>query len=149
MSLCIEVDNLTSHILDHSQANLSPVLSGPTVHIPWSNIATLYSNWSKADFTHRHLLVHLSLQLHNSIKFDYYIIYMKHYVWILMKRKAQNLYMICVSPVNYSLLITHAKQTDPHYMLAAPIQCKILPLAIWNKALASLATHFGVQKSTV
>ena len=57
--------------------------------------------------------------------------------------------MICVSPVNCSLLVTHAKQTDPHYMLAAPIQCKILPLAVQNKALASLATHFGVQKSTV
>ena len=95
------------------------------------------------------LLVHLSLQLHNLTKFDYYMIYIKHYVWILTKRKAQNLYMIYVSSVNYSLLVTHAKQTDPHYMLAAPIQCKILPLAIRNKALACLATLFGVQKSTI
>lgn len=57
--------------------------------------------------------------------------------------------MICVSPVNYSLLVTHAKQTDPYYMLAAPIRREILPLAIRNKALACLATRFGVQKSTV
>ena len=76
------------------------------------------------------LLVHLSPQLHNLIKFNYYMIYIKHYVWILMKRKAQNLYMICVSPVNYLLLVTHVKRTDPHYMLAAPIWCEILPLAI-------------------
>ena len=65
-----------------------------------------------------------------------------------MKRKAQNLYMICVSPVNYLLVVIHVKQTDPHYMLAAPIQCKILPLAIQNKALASLATCFGVPEDS-
>ena len=93
------------------------------------------------------LLVHLSPQLYNSIKFDYYMIYMKHYVWILTKRKAQNLYMICVSPVNYSLLVTHVKQTDLHYMLAAPIWCKILPLAIQNKALASLANASVSKKA--
>jgi hypothetical protein len=95
------------------------------------------------------LLIHLSPQLHNSIKFDYYMVYMKHYVWIPMKRKAQNLYMICVSPGNYSLLVTHAKQTDPDHMLAAPIRCETLPPAIRNKALACLATRFGIQKSTV
>ena len=49
--------------------------------------------------------------------------------------------MICVSP----LLVTHAKKTDPHYMLAASIWWEILPLEIWNKALAC----FGVHKSTV
>ena len=96
-----------------------------------------------------HLLVHLSLQLHNLTKFNYYMIHMKHHVWILTKRKAQNLYMIYVSSVNYSSLVTHAKQTDLHYMLAAPIWHEILPLAIRNKALACLATLFGVQKSTV
>ena len=77
------------------------------------------------------------------------MVYMKHYVWILMKRKAQNLCMICVSPGNHLLLVTHAKQTDPHYMLAAPIRCETLPLAIRNKALACLATRFGIHKSTV
>lgn len=66
-----------------------------------------------------------------------------------MKRKAQNLYMICVSLGNYSLLATHAKQSDPDYMLAAPIRCETLSLTIRSKALACLATRFGVQKGTV
>jgi len=73
-----------------------PVLSGPTGHIPWNDIATLYSNRSEADATHTHLLVHLLPQLHSSIKSDCYMIYMKHYAWIPVKRKAPNLYMICV-----------------------------------------------------
>jgi hypothetical protein len=37
------------------------------------------------------------------------MIYMKHYAWIPMKRKAPNLYMICVGSVNHLLLVTHAK----------------------------------------
>jgi hypothetical protein len=84
-------------------------LSGPTGRIPWNDIAILYFNQSEADATHTHLLVHLSLQLHSSIKSDYYMIYMKHYAWIPMKRKAPNLYMIYVGSVNHSLLVTHAK----------------------------------------
>ena len=40
---------------------------------------------------------------------------MKHYVWILTERKAQNLYMIWISSVNNLSLVTHAKQTDPQY----------------------------------
>src|ERR1700678_2047543 len=66
-------------------------------------------NQSEADATHTHLLVCLSLQLHSSIKSDYYIIYMKHYTWIPTKRKALNLFMICVGSVIYPLLVTHAK----------------------------------------
>ena len=31
--------------------------------------------------------------------------YIKHFTWILMKRKALNLYMICVGSVNHSLLV--------------------------------------------
>src|ERR1700719_4244063 len=84
-------------------------LSGPTGRIPWNDIATLYFNRSEADATHMHLLVHLLSQLHSSIKSDYYMIYMKHYAWIPMKRKAPNLYMIYVSSVNHSLPVTHAK----------------------------------------
>ena len=77
--------------------------------MPWNDIATLYSNRSEADATHTHLLARLSLQLHSWIKSDYYMIYMKHYAWILMKRKAPNLYMFYVGSVNHSLLITYAK----------------------------------------
>src|ERR1700678_1496660 len=66
-------------------------------------------NRSEADAIHTHLLVCLSLQLHSSIKSDYFMIYMKHYAWIRMKRKAPNLYMICVGSVNHSLLVTNVK----------------------------------------
>ena len=64
-----------------------------------------YSNRSEADTNHIHLLVLLSLQLHSLIKSNYYLIYMKHYAWIPMKRKAPNLYMFCVGFVNHSLLV--------------------------------------------
>ena len=56
-----------------------------------------------------HLLVCLSPQLHSLIKSDYYMIYIKHYAWILTKRKAFNLFMICVGSVIHLLLVTHAK----------------------------------------
>jgi len=73
-----------------------PVLSGLTGRIPWNNIATLYFYQSKADAIHMHLSIPLSPQLHSLIKYDCCIIFMKHYTWILTKRKAANLYMICV-----------------------------------------------------
>ena len=78
-----------------------------------------YSNQSEADANHIHLLVLLSPQLHSLIKSDYYMIYMKHYAWILMKRKAPNLYMFCVGFVNHLLLVTHAeyKQIQSTYLL--------------------------------
>jgi hypothetical protein len=84
-----------------------PVLSGPTGPTPWNDIATRYSNRSEADATHTHLLVHLSPELHSSIKSDCYMIYIKHYAWIPMKKKVPNLCMICVGSVNHSLLVTH------------------------------------------
>ena len=39
LSLCIEVDNLASHILDYSQANLSPIYSES---MPWSALSGTY-----------------------------------------------------------------------------------------------------------
>src|ERR1700678_1212644 len=70
---------------------------------------TLLQSIRSRHHPHTHLLVRLSLQLHSSIKSNYYMIYMKHYAWIPMKRKAPNLYMICVGSVNHSLLVTHVK----------------------------------------
>ena len=71
--------------------------------------------------------------------------------WILRKRKAPNLYMICVSSANHLLLITHAKfkQICLDYMLAAPWRSGTLPQPIQNKVLACLALRFSVQKSIV
>ena len=106
-------------------------------------------NQSEADATHMHLLVRLSLQLHSSIKSDYYMIYTKHYVWIPMKRKAPNLYMIYVGSDIHFLLVSCKIQTDPDYMLAAPRQCEMLPHAIQNKILACLAMCFEVQRSII
>src|ERR1700677_981922 len=109
-------------------ASGQPALSGPIGHTPWKDIATLCSNRSEADAIHPHLLVRLSLQLHSSIKSDCYMIYMKHYAWIPMKRKAINLYMICVSSVNHSVWVTHAKYKQiPTTCLWPPDDAKPCP----------------------
>jgi hypothetical protein len=38
---------------------------------------------------------------------------------------------------------------DPHFMLATPRRCEILPLPIRNKVWACLATRFNVEKKVI
>jgi hypothetical protein len=74
-----------------------PDLSGPIGPIPWNVTAILCFKQSKADATHMHLSLRLTLQLRSSIKFDYCIIFMKRYALILTRRKSTVSYMILVS----------------------------------------------------
>jgi hypothetical protein len=110
--------------------------------MPWSDIATLYSSQSEADATHMHLLARLSPQLHNSIKSDYYMIYMKHYAWIPTKRKAPNLYMFCVGSVNHPLLVT--QRNTIRFGLHA-----CCPYAMRNLAPVNTKQSFGLFSNTL
>ena len=51
LSLCIEDDNLTSHILDHPQANLSMGLEKQKIILcfPWLNKYNPIINWNKGE----------------------------------------------------------------------------------------------------
>ena len=96
-------------------------------------------------------LVHLSLRPHSSTRYDYCMISMKRYAWILTRRKLTSLYMNCVRSMDSTIfLITHLKsQTDPLYMLSAPRRHEILSSPIRNKVFACLATRFNVKKDVI
>ena len=137
------------YIHDLTQTSACPLTIHALLHIAWgirvagpvwtywaNNIAMFYSNRSEADANHIHLLVLLSPQLHSLIKSVYYMINMKHYTWIPMKRKAPNLYMFCVGFVNHSLLVAHAeyKQIQSTYLLP-PDNAKPCPQQYKTKSL--------------
>ena len=126
------------------------VLSGLTGHLPWNDIATLYFNQSKADITPMHQSLLLLSQLHNLLRYDYCMIYMKNYSWIPIERKVA-LYTLCVMFCRCHLcwLLINQIYIDPEFTITASQRFEILPQQIWDKVWACLATRFNVQKPVV
>jgi hypothetical protein len=109
------------HFFTYHRVSGKPVLSGPTGHIPWNATVTHCLSQSEADAILMRQLIHLSLRLHSSTRYDYCMILMKNSAWILTRRNLTNLYMTCVRSIDLSLFFDRSNFKQIHFT------CFLLP----------------------
>ena len=111
------------HFFTSHRVSGKSVLSGPTGHIPWNATVTHCSSQLETDATLIHQLIHSSLRLLSSTRYDYCMILMKNLTWILTRRNLRSLYMtsVCICSVDLPLFLIAQNFKQIHFT------CFLLP----------------------